>query len=369
MNLLSLAKEVALLAGYTITGTDAQSVADKAKALRRINGIRADIVSRFSGRWASLYREGWLPLVAVYSTGTVAVTVDSRTVTGSSTVWTSAMVGRKFLGPDNMYYKIAAVASNTSLTLTEPYQSATVASGGAYQIWKDEYTLYPDVFSLIDFVNYIEPNQMREYTNKQSRSLQPRPTANETPRYYQIIGRKNLANYSTGTISGTINTRTITGSGTSWIDNLLPGSKILVTVSNTEYCYHVDTVDSDTQVTVREYVAATISAGTSYTGRSHNALVVKFLNPSSQTMVNYAYYSKVYPLVSDNDEDWLLELYPHLVINGVLQWDYLDKNDPVRASQAAQLFENQLHNAHVSDSGQFGGTVTIGLDIPDTARE
>lgn len=365
MNLLTAAKEVAKLAGYVITGTDTQSVADKASALRRINAIRADIVSRFSGRWASLYREGWLPLVAVYGTGTVTVTLGSRTVTGSGTTWTAAMVGRKFLGPDSAYYKIIGFISTTSITLSEPYQSAT-ASGGVYQIWKDEYVLYPEVFSLIDFINYSLPEQMREYTNRYARSIYPRATANESARGYQIIGRKrNVAGYSTGTLSGTINTRTLTGSGTSWFDNIQPGFEITIG----SYTYHVDTVDSDTQLTLVEDLVATVAALTTYSARGRNALVVRFLAPSSQIIVGYSYYTKSYPLVNDNDEDWLLELYPHLVINGMVRWDYLDKNDPVRAQQAVQLYENDLHNAHVADAGQFTGTYCVPLDIPDNIRD
>ena len=369
MNLITLAKEVAALAGYSITGTDNQSVNDKARALRRINGIRSDIVSRFSGRWAGQYKEAWLPLVPVYADGTVDLTQGSRTVTGTTTAFTSAMVGRKLIGPDSSYYKIIAVASGTSLTLSEPYQGATVL-GAVYQIWKDEYTLYPDAFSIIDFINYIEPSQMVEFTNKYSRYLFPRATTNETPRLWTLVGRKqNLPSYSTGTISGTVNTRTITGSGTTWFDNVQPGYEIMVTVGATTYCYHVLSVDSNTQITTVEDIAATINAATSYVSRGRNALIVRFLAPSSQTIVNYSYYSKVYPLVNDYDEDWLLELYPHLVIQGVQKWDYMDKNDPMRAGQAVQMYEDAIHNAHVADAGQFGGTSTVGLNIPTIARE
>jgi hypothetical protein len=365
MKLLDAAKEVASLAGYSITGTDAQSVSDKARAIRRINAIRADLISQFSGRWSGQYREGWLSLVPVYTTGTVDVTQGSRTVTGSGTTFTAAMVGRKFLGPDNAYYKVIAVASTTSLTLSEAYQGTT-ATGSLYQIWKDEYVLYPDVFSLIAVTNYIEPGQASEYTNKQGRAAYPRATANELPRFYELVGRRrNVASYSTGTVSGTINTRVLTGSGTSWFDNIQPGYEITVGA----YTYHVDTVDSDTQVTLVEDLVATVAALTTYSARGRNALVIRFLAPSSQTVVNYPYYSKIYPLVNDNDEDWLLELYPHLVIDGVLKWDFLDKNDPVRSQLATQSYKDDTSNAHVSDAGMFGGTASVGLNIPTNERE
>lgn len=365
MKNLDILKEVASLAGYNITGSDSQSVSDKARALRRVNQIRSDIASRFAGRWAPLYREGWLPLVPVYGDGTIAVTLDSRTVTGTNTVWTSAMVGRKFLGPNNEYYKIAAVASSTSLTLTEPYQGATVTSGGSYQIWKDEYVLYPDVFSIIDFVNYADPVQLMEDTNKHSRLLNPRATQNTTPQVFSLVGRQRaLTSYSTGNVTIAAGSRTLAGSGTLWIGNVQPGFEITIG----SYTYHVDTVDSDTQISLHEY-AVVVATNASYSAVGRNALVVRFNAPSGQTMVSYGYYSKVYPLVNDSDEDWMAELYPHVILAGVAKFDFIDKNDPVRASQASQMYEEALRNMHVSDSSQYGGVSTIGLDIPNSARE
>lgn len=369
MRLLDIAKEVAALAGYNITGADVQATADKIKAIRRTNFVRADIASRFGGRWASEYREGWLPLVAVYSGGTVTVTLDSRTVTGASTTFTSAMVGRKFLGPDNAYYKIAAYVSATELTLTQPYQSAST-SGASYQIWKDEYVLYPDVYSVVDFINYSVPQQLVEDTNKHGRLLNPRSTANRSPAVFSVLGRSRVSgSYSTGTLSGTIATRTLTGSGTSWLSNLEPGYEIKVTVGLITYYYHVDTVDSDTQVTIREYVVATISAATTYSAAGRNALIVRFTAPASQSVVSYGYFAKTYSLLNDDDEDWILELYPHVVQAGVAKYDFIDKNDPTRAAQASQIYEDYISNAHMSDASQYGGVSMVGLDIPDSARD
>ena len=368
MKLLDLAKDLAAIAGWNITGTDSQAMADKAKALRRINIIRSDIASRFAGRWQSQYREGWLPLVPVYSDGTVALTRGSRTVTGTSTTFTSAMVGRKFLGPDNAYYKIAGYTSATVITLSQPYQGADDAAA-SYQIWKDEYVLSPDVYSIVDFINYTLPMQMVEDTNKHGRMNKPRATATEEQKYFSVLRRANKASYSTGTISGTINTNVITGAGTSWLDNLEPGFEIQVTVGTTAYVYHVESVDSDTQITIKEYVAATIAALTTYSALGKNALVVRFIAPSAQAIVSYGYFSKIYALVSDNDEDWILELYSHVVSDGASKYNFLDKNDPVRAQIAAQMYENSISNAHMSDASQFGGVSVVGLDIPSSARE
>src|SRR4051794_11644921 len=61
---------------------------------------------------------------ADYSTGTVAVTLNSATVTGTSTLWTAnvdagMLVRIAGAGP---YYVVKSVDSATQITLTEPYR-------------------------------------------------------------------------------------------------------------------------------------------------------------------------------------------------------------------------------------------------------
>ena len=68
----------------------------------------------------------------VYSTGTVAVTQDSTTITGTGTAWTEEMVGRSIL-VDGDYYDIAAWVSATELTLADGF-SGTNQSGLSYVI-------------------------------------------------------------------------------------------------------------------------------------------------------------------------------------------------------------------------------------------
>lgn len=68
---------------------------------------------------------------ANYSTGTISVTNDSATVTGSSTVWatdTNAEPGEYIQLPDTKWYKITAIASDTSLTIETKYQGSTASS-------------------------------------------------------------------------------------------------------------------------------------------------------------------------------------------------------------------------------------------------
>lgn len=60
----------------------------------------------------------------VYTTGKIAVTNRSTTVTGTGTLWTSAMIGQTLL-VRGVYYIITNVASSTSLTIDTPYEITT----------------------------------------------------------------------------------------------------------------------------------------------------------------------------------------------------------------------------------------------------
>ena len=72
--------------------------------------------------------------MAWYKTGTVSVTNNSATVTGSGTNFVSgAQVGFGFQGPNGLVYEITAINSSTSLTITPVYGGST-ASGQAYAI-------------------------------------------------------------------------------------------------------------------------------------------------------------------------------------------------------------------------------------------
>lgn len=67
-----------------------------------------------------------------YTTGTVAVTTGSKTVTGTGTTWLTHLTTSHKIVIAGSAYSIAAVTSNTSITLTTPYFGAT-ASGLSYR--------------------------------------------------------------------------------------------------------------------------------------------------------------------------------------------------------------------------------------------
>lgn len=72
----------------------------------------------------------------VYDTGTISVNVNSSTVTGSGTSWTSSMIGQS-ISLEGLYYEITAVGGVTSLTIGTPFISTSGdgnLSGASYAI-------------------------------------------------------------------------------------------------------------------------------------------------------------------------------------------------------------------------------------------
>lgn len=65
-----------------------------------------------------------------YSSGTVAVTNNSPTVTGTGTAFSAnGRVGDAFRGPDGNFYEVTNIASSTVLSIKPNYQGATTGAG------------------------------------------------------------------------------------------------------------------------------------------------------------------------------------------------------------------------------------------------
>lgn len=105
--------------------------------------------------WSWLFSYSQFLIPAIYNTGTVTVTRGSTAVTGSSTVWTSDMVGRQFrIGVGSPIYTITQVLSNTALILDQPY-GGTSDSALDYQIIL-VYLTPPSDF--VSFISVWDPN-------------------------------------------------------------------------------------------------------------------------------------------------------------------------------------------------------------------
>ena len=84
---------------------------------------------------------------ADYTTGTVTVTTNSATVTGSGTTFASWMAGAWFKAPDGLWYRIESFDSTTQLTLETVFEGST-ASGQTYTVGESP-NLPPELIEII----------------------------------------------------------------------------------------------------------------------------------------------------------------------------------------------------------------------------
>lgn len=115
----------------------------RAKYKRRVNDVYSRIIpARHEYEW--MQKSGFLTLDAAYTTGTVAVDAGGTALTGTDTVWTAAMTGRKiWIGSNNDIYTFTYV-SPTTATISPSYTGSTAETAATYSIFETDYALAAD---------------------------------------------------------------------------------------------------------------------------------------------------------------------------------------------------------------------------------
>ncbi len=147
-------------------------------------GLVNDVYQRFIGsyQWSRLVKNATLQTTAAYRTGTVAVVNGGTSLSGTDTVWTSAMTGRLIrIGGRNEAYVFTYVSA-TSATIDRAYEGND-ETVGAYYIFQSAYALPVDV-SLIESIKV--PGSNMDLDQKSAEYLDQLAAARWT------LGRPNL---------------------------------------------------------------------------------------------------------------------------------------------------------------------------------
>jgi hypothetical protein len=155
-----------------------------------------------------------------------------------------------------------------------------------------------------------------------------------------MIGTK-LDIYTTGTVSATAGTNTITGSGTSWttVEGLGRMSNIIIGSNR----YTVKSVGSDTSITTYEAIVSTVSAGTAYTIVLNN-LVLQYYNiPNSNRNIYYRYYRIPDQMANDYDVPDMPIAWHWLLIYGGLSIIWMHKGNPQQQEESEKRFLDGLN--------------------------
>ena len=321
--------------------TDCENITQVTSLRSTVKRLVNDIQALICGvsEWPFLWTNDFFQTVAPYEDGTITATNASATITGASTTFTAAMAGRKIrINAETAYYTIKAFVSTTEITLDQNYTGTTAASL-AYSIYKDEYFLRAD----LDAQKRIRQSEngfaLFSMSATEFDSLYPIPTGTGVPALDVYLGRA-VKTYTTGTLTATSGTRTLTGSSTLWTTagGLTKGTKIKIG----SLLFTVNTVDSATAITTYELPTANISAGTSYTAILDNTVVQLHSIPDS--VKTFYYRFQRIPAIMDADND-LPEL-PHpmhpLIRLGVLPTLWRSKGFSDKALQDENAFVREL---------------------------
>lgn len=268
-----------------------------------------------------------------YTTGTVSITNSSTAVAGTLTVWTSAMAGRKIrFNGENAYYRIKSITDGTNLVLEQPYQGTT-DTDATYAIYQDEYRLAPDVDKYKILRQAQNGVTLFSYHPTAFDEIYPMPNSFADP-IGEIMEGTLLDIYSTGTLSGSANSTTLTGSGTSWtsVEGLDRMSRIRIGTS----VYTVKSVDSDTQITLYEKLSVNVAASTTYEITLNNLRLQLYQIPNAQRVIYYRYFRIPAILANDYDLPDMPFGFHHLLIYGSLSMILMQKGDINKAQQEAE---------------------------------
>ncbi len=267
---------------------------------------------------------GVISTVAPYTTGTISATNGSPSLIGVGTTWTSAMVGRKIrLGNGQPYYRIKSIDSTTTLTLETLFQSDTV-SGTTYAIYKDEYRLASDVDTYKTIVQIQNAIAMFSTPPARFDRFFPSPYSYSHPTLEIMEGTK-LDTYTTGTVTVTVNSSTIVGSGTSWTSVAGLGRMSMITIGTNVYT--IKSITDDTNLVVFEVPSTAAVAGSTYSISMNNLMVQVFPIPSQQENLYYRYFRIPSPLINSYDVPDLPIQWQYLLIYGSMSFVFLSKGD------------------------------------------
>lgn len=328
------------------TNTNVAIVTVSNRITREINRVCADIWNGF--RWSFRWRNYRIVTDVDVSAGTVSATNGSYSVTFSGVSVSSSNVGwhMNFLqdGVSN-WYRIRAFTSASQLELDVPY-TGTSGSSKTYVLRHFDYVLPTEPW---DFGAVTITHDKRVVPILEPYSMDivgPVPFYKGYPSAVSIFGSDvTPTSYSTGTLSGTINTQVLTGSGTSWLANVFPGDSVTIG----SYTYTVRTVQTNTSITLYQSQQITSSAGTTYSITRQFGRVMRIMWPSTDAYTLDIRALRIYqPLINSNDTNELLYRYPNMITINIAAQE-LSRQPDKRSAQLMAQSEMALQKAKAED--------------------
>lgn len=334
-----------------------KSASDATTSTRLGNEINDTCLEKWHGyAWSFRHREYPLVLTPRVTSGTVTATNGSPTVTASGTPFdTSLHVGAwiRFTGDTlQAWYRVQAVASTSSLTIEPNYQGTTGGSK-TYELIKTDYLLPSELTDTASIKVTVDGCTHTPFHPRSIYTDFP-PLGTGHPTAFSIINQSQaLSTYTTGTVSGSSGSVTLTGVGTAWLANVTPGDDILI--NGDTNTYRVYSVESDTSLTLYNKLTAAAS-GDTYSISRQFGKILRVWPASDNPYVIFVNGLRAYaPLVNSADSNEMLVRFPHAVSEGAIWREAGASPDPREDSlymrsermwQVAQSEDEQLFSQH-----------------------
>ena len=306
-------------------GLDSETIESRVLESIKLRINEAQDVIFYDSDWEWRKRTFYFTTTPPYETGTISVTQNSRTVTGSGTSWSASMrVG--YIVISDKLYKIQSVDSTTSLKLQTPYDGST-ASGLEYKIIFPTYPLNHEISSIVA-VRY----QAREVEPKTKQRLTISPTALAIPSECAMDDRSDEDYYTTGSVAVTNDSTAVTGTGTTWTSEM---EGLTFRVNELAKEYTIKSVNSTTSITLKEPYDGNTGSGKSYKINPKGTQLLTFrATPDSYYVMEVEALIKSVRLINNNDVSLIPNHMP-LIRHAIwLAMTDLENKNPVRMQQA-----------------------------------
>lgn len=164
------------------------------------------------------------------------------------------------------------------------------------------------------------------------------------------FGPRTRTEYSTGTVSGTSAAKVLTGSSTAWTSSSIAQFDYIQIGS---YAYTVDSVDSATQITLFEPLAATVSAST-YTALLDRWTIDFWPIPNATLAMVVNARGIIEPLVNDSDVPALPDNWHWILVKaGVVKALQHNKEDYTGEAAELELAIRKLVKVDLSEADRL----------------
>ena len=299
----------------------------------RINQAQSKVYFSDSYEWRK--KRYYLSTKAPVETGTASVTKGSKSVTLSSAVVTDIFrTGYLLVGDRLIKIDPHTAVTSTTFSLVAEYSGET-DSTASYKVVFPDSMLDPEIAGVVSV--FLENDEIEV---KHQDRLTIRETTPGEPREAAIIGRTDYDFYTTGTVTVTQGSKTVTGSGTTFTSDM---EGMPFKTDEFSELYTIHKFVSTTEVTLRQAYGGNSGGGKSFKVAPEGTVLMRFLSvPDDIYFVEIEALRRPRKLVNNTDESDIPNHTP-LVLGSIWLAVRNLENKPVsQKQQAEKVFKDSL---------------------------